>query len=135
MIKREPEVNLSGRATIEVRDTCVLVSVMGAALSPEDIKSAMVEAVEKCVNDNLDIVIHRDSPVKQVASVFDFHESSEHLVKVSITGKIALVFPKEMQYDNFDFFVQTSVNRGLSVALFTTMEEALAWLSDDARNQ
>ena len=121
---------MTGEATVSLHDGYVLVSITGEALKPDDIKNKLRHIVDESIKKDLAIVIHRELPVKQRASVFDFYHFAELLAGTSFKRKLALVFPKEMKYDNLDFFVTTARNRGVNVEFFSTIEQALSWIKE-----
>ena len=119
---------MAGEAIIKSYDKYVLVSLSDDALSAQEIKSTMSKSIEEAAKGSLNILVHRDMPAKQRASITDFYFLAEYIAKSSFKKKLALVYPKETQLDKIDFFETASKNRGVNIALFSTMEEALSWI-------
>jgi hypothetical protein len=119
---------MNGEATITVQEKYVFVDVKGEPLSPEEIQSTLSKAAKQAVESQLNIIIHRELPVKQKASIINFFYYAEFMSSSVFRNKLALVFPREMHYDNLDFFVTAAKNRGVRLELFSSMEEALDWI-------
>ena len=126
---------MAGEAKITIHDRYVLVSVKGEPLLPQEIKSKLVQAVKKAIESQLSIIINREVPVKQHASVIDFYYYAEFLGGYAFLDKLALVFPEEMHHDNLDFFESAARNRGINLKLFSKMEDALHWIEIDTNDK
>ena len=119
---------MAGEARISLHDKYVLVNVKGDPLSPEEIWSTLSKAVERAIESHVDIIIHREKPVKQHASTVDFYHYAVFLSDSAFRNRLALAFPKDMHHDNLDFFGDTLINRGVKFGLFSSMKEALMWI-------
>lgn len=119
---------MAGEAEITLRDTYVLVHVQGDPLLAREIELTLLKATEQANDSNLDIIIFREAPVKQHASVIDFYYYAQSVRKSGFRKKLAVVFPEEMHHDNLDFFVTASRNQGINIRLFSSMEPALTWI-------
>ena len=64
---------MSGRATVERHEQYVLVHVEGDPLPPQEIASTLSKATEQAIESQLNVVIFRELPVKQRASLVDFY--------------------------------------------------------------
>ena len=120
---------MAGETEISLHEKYILVSVKGGPLSPQEINVVITKAVEQANLSKLNILIHRELPVKQIASVIDFYKLGRLLMESSFRNKLALVFPEEMHNDNLDFFETTSTNHGINLKLFSKFDEALDWIS------
>jgi len=129
--QQKGDLNMAGGAEISRHEKYVLVNVEGDSLSPQEIYFTLSKAVEQAVESRLSIVIYREAPVKQQASMVDFYHYGRFLSESAFSSKLALAFPEEMHHDNLDFFVTTSRNRGIRLRLFSTMEEAVNWIGGD----
>ena len=119
---------MSGQIEIERGRDFIAVHVAGESLSPHEIESALLTAIAQAVEFNLSIIIQREAPVKQRASITDFYHYADSLRKTEFKGKLALVFPEEMHHDNLDFFETTAKNRGINIMLFSGMVDAVNWV-------
>jgi hypothetical protein len=122
-----------GEARITQNDKCVLVHVQGEPLSPQEIRSTLLIAVKKALESQLCIIIHREVPVKQRASIVNFYYYAKSISESKFRNRLALVFPEEMHHDNLDFFVTTSKNRGINLRLFSKMENATTWICGESK--
>ena len=122
---------MTGQAKISLFEKYVLVNVTGEPLLPDEIASTITKAVTKAVQSKSNILIFRDMPVRQRASTVDFFYYAESLRLSAFRGKLALAFPKEMHNDNLDFFETAAINRGITVKIFSTKEEAHKWISSN----
>lgn len=120
---------MSGQIKIKRHKDYFLVHVKGDPLSPHEIESALSKVVAQAIESHLSIIIQREMPVKQRASTIDFYLYAKSLRRSEFRGKLALAFPKEMHHDNLDFFEATARNRGINLTLFSTMEEAVNWIT------
>jgi hypothetical protein len=126
--KPKGQLEMVKEAETTFHEKYVLITVIGDPRLPQEIQSLLTTAVEQANESNLNIVIHRELPVKQIASTIDFYQYAVSLGKSRFRNKLALVFPEEMHHDNLDFFETTSRNRGINFKLFSKLEEALSWI-------
>ena len=121
---------MKGQTIISLHDKYILVNVKGDPLSPKEIEDTITKAVTQATQSNLNIIIFRETPVKQKATTVDFYYYAESLNKSNFRRKLALVFPKEMHHDNLDFFETACINRGINLRLFAAQNDGLKWLND-----
>ena len=69
--------------------------------------------------------------MKQLPLTHDFFDFAESLPRSGHWRKLALAFPKEMHDDNLDFFVTAAKNRGVNINLFSSMEKAIDWITNN----
>ncbi len=122
---------MSGKVKITQRSKYVLVEAEGEPLSPDEIKSTLSQALKIAIKFSLNLMIAREEFVKQSASTVDFYYYAELIAESEFMKKLALVFPKDMHYDNLGFFETTSRNRGINFRLFSSKDDALEWISSD----
>lgn len=120
---------MSNEVAITINGNYMLIKVTGEPLSPDKIEKTLSKAFEKAVESDLNIIVHREIPVKQISSTIDFYSCAKLLSKFMFKNKLALVFPEEMHEDNLEFFETTSRNRGINTKLFSTLDTAVDWVS------
>ena len=116
------------KVKLSVNKKYVLVQINGSLLSLQEVQSILSKVIERAIEYQLNIIIHRQPPVLQRLSLFEIYDIALFLRRFSFRKKLALVYPEEMHEDNFDFFINASRNRGIKSGLFSTLENALDWI-------
>ncbi len=119
---------MSDQVTITLKEKYVHLHVKGPPLTPGEIRNAILKSIHEAVASNLEIMIFREKPGEQLASVVDFYGFAGLFSKSPFLGKLALVFPGEALPEKLEFFDITARNRGVDVKLFSSKDEAHSWL-------
>jgi hypothetical protein len=120
--------DLGEKVKLSVNKKYVLVQINGSLLSLQELQSILSKVIERAIEYQLNIIIHRELPVLQRLSLFEIYDLALFLRRFSFRKKLALVYPEEMHEDNFEFFINASWNRGLQSRLFSTPDDALDWI-------
>jgi hypothetical protein len=116
------------KVKLSVNKKYVLVQINGSLLSLQEFQSILSKVIARAIEYQLNIIIHRESPVLQRLSLFEIYDIALFLRRFTFRKKLALVYPEEMHEDNFEFFINAPRNRGVQSGLFSTLENALDWI-------
>ena len=116
------------KVKLSVNKKYVLVQINGSLLSLQELQSILSKVIERAIEHQLNIIIHRELPVLQRLSIFEIYDLALFLRRFPFREKLALVYPEEMHEDNFEFFINAPRNRGIQSGLFSTPEDALDWI-------
>ena len=119
---------MSDQVVLTSEEKYAQLHVTGPPLTLDEIKDAILRVIEEAVASKLEIMIVREEPGVQLASITNFYEFAGLFAESDFDGKLALVFPGEKHHEKLEFFEITAKNRGVDVKLFSSKKDARSWL-------
>ena len=117
-----------GMKTI-VHDKYLLVDIKGERLPEKEMETLFKNAVEQAKSSDLNIIFNIEPPVKQSVSIPSICQYTDFLLWSAFFNKVALIVPPEIDQEKLEFLQTASQNRGVKLKVFSSMSEAIGWIS------
>ena len=109
------------------RDTFLLCHIQGDPLTDEERHSVLVQMIDEATKDNLDILVHEDTPGAQPRTATEYIARANFLGTTGFKKRIAYVHPG-FSDDTCELIENAAWNYGRKVRLFSELEIATRWI-------